>query len=292
MHITLRQLQIFLAVAKTENLSTAALDLAMSKSAASQSLADLEAQLEVDLFERLRGRLLLSAEGRRLVPHAEELLERTRDMEGLFNDASRGQLRLATTLSVGNFLAVDLLADFRLRSGWMPSVTMGNTEEVARNLLDFSIDLGLIEGPVTEAELVTEPWMSDEMVVIAPKTHPLAGRSVGWDTLSKENWILREKGSSTRNFFNTQIGQYLKTKNIIAEVNSFKIIVSMLMRGMGISYMSSRVLDDPFYGRCITRIDCPRSFKRQLSFCLHRKKYLSGDLRAFMAFCREWAQTR
>lgn len=292
MHITLRQLQIFLAVAKTENLSTAALDLAMSKSAASQSLADLEAQLEVDLFERLRGRLLLSAEGRRLVPHAEELLGRTRDMEGLFNDASRGQLRLATTLSVGNFLAVDLLADFRLRSGWMPSVTMGNTEEVARNLLDFSIDLGLIEGPVTEAELVTEPWMLDEMVVIAPKTHPLAGRSVSWDTLSKETWILREKGSSTRNFFNTQIGQYLKTKNIIAEVNSFKIIVSMLMRGMGISYMSSRVLDDPFYGRCITRIDCPRSFKRQLSFCLHRKKYLSGDLRAFMAFCREWAQTR
>lgn len=292
MHITLRQLQIFLAVAKTENLSTAALDLAMSKSAASQSLADLEAQLEVDLFERLRGRLLLSAEGRRLVPHAEELLERTRDMEGLFNDASRGQLRLATTLSVGNFLAVDLLADFRLRSGWMPSVTMGNTEEVAGNLLDFSIDLGLIEGPVTEPDLFTEPWMSDEMVVIAPKTHPLAGRSVGWDTLSKENWILREKGSSTRNFFNTQIGQYLKTKNVIAEVNSFKIIVSMLMRGMGVSYMSSRVLTDPFYGGYITRIDCPRTFKRQLSFCLHRKKYLSGDLRAFMAFCREWAKTR
>ena len=292
MHITFRQLQVFLAVAKTENLTEASLDLAMSKSAVSQALADLEMQLGVDLFERLRGRLLLSSEGRRLIPHAEELLERSRDLETLFSDTARGQLRLSTTLTVGNFLAVDLLADFRLRSGWMPAVTVGNTEDVARSLLNFSTDLGLIEGPVTEPDLITEPWMSDEMVVIAPKNHPLAGKTATWDALSKETWILREKGSSTRNFFNTQIGQYLKTKNITAEVNSFKIIVSLLMRGMGISYMSKRVLTDPFYSQFISQIHCQRSFKRQLSFCLHRKKYLSGDLRAFIAFAREWAQTR
>lgn len=291
MHITLRQLQVFLAIAKTENLSQAAQDLSMSKSAMSQALSELELQLGVDLFERLRGRLLLSSEGRRLIPQAEELLDRTRDIETLFSNPALGQLKILTTLSVGNFLSADLLADFRLRTGWMPEVMMGNTEDVAERLLTFKSDLGLIEGPVTNPDLRTEPWMTDEMVVVAPLDHPLAGQSVTWEQLSRENWILREKGSSTRNFFNTQIGQYLKNKNIILEINSFKIIVAMLMRSMGISYMSRRVLSDPLYGPHLAEIRCPKVFKRQFSFCLHRKKYLSGDLRAFMDFCREWAQS-
>ena len=74
MQITLRQMQVFLAVARTENLSVAAQDLAMSKSAVSQALTELEGRLGVTLFERTRGRLLLSAEGRRLKPAADELM--------------------------------------------------------------------------------------------------------------------------------------------------------------------------------------------------------------------------
>lgn len=89
MQITLRQMQVFLAVARTENLSVAAQDLAMSKSAVSQALTELEGRLGVTLFERTRGRLLLSAEGRRLKPAADELMERTDDIESLFRAARR-----------------------------------------------------------------------------------------------------------------------------------------------------------------------------------------------------------
>lgn len=290
MHITFRQLQVFLAVAKTQNLSEAALDLSMSKSAVSQSLSDLESQLGVDLFERVKGKLLLASEGRRLIPHAQELLERNRDIKNLFSDTAQGQLKVAVTQSIGNFLLVDLLDDFNRHAGWMPTVTMANTEEVAEDLINFSTDLGLIEGPVNNPDLHTEPWITDEMVVIASSQHPLAHQEVSWETLSNEAWILREKGSSTRNFFNTQIGQYLHNKNIVAQINSTQIILSMLMKGMGISYMTSRVLSDPVYGPYVAQIHCPNRFKRQLAFCLHKKKYLSGDLRVFMNFCHQWAK--
>ena len=140
MQITLRQMQVFLAVARTENLSVAAQDLAMSKSAVSQALTELEGRLGVTLFERTRGRLLLSAEGRRLKPAADELMERTDDIESLFSGRTTGQLRLACTFTIGSFMLSDLMRDFQAHAGWMPEMRIANTAEVAESLLNFSTD--------------------------------------------------------------------------------------------------------------------------------------------------------
>lgn len=209
MQITLRQMQVFLAVARTENLSVAAQDLAMSKSAVSQALTELEGRLGVTLFERTRGRLLLSAEGRRLKPAADELMERTDDIESLFSGRTTGQLRLACTFTIGSFMLSDLMRDFQAHAGWMPEMRIANTAEVAESLLNFSTDISIVEGPVTNPHLITEPWISDEMVVVAPKGHRLTQGVATWEQLSRERWILREEGSSTRIFFDAQIGLHL-----------------------------------------------------------------------------------
>lgn len=228
MQITLRQMQVFLAVARTENLSVAAQDLAMSKSAVSQALTELEGRLGVTLFERTRGRLLLSAEGRRLKPAADELMERTDDIESLFSGRTTGQLRLACTFTIGSFMLSDLMRDFQAHAGWMPEMRIANTAEVAESLLNFSTDISIVEGPVTNPHLITEPWISDEMVVVAPKGHRLTQGVATWEQLSRERWILREEGSSTRIFFDAQIGLHLSEHNIIANVNSFEAIVGMI----------------------------------------------------------------
>ncbi|MDY4164046.1 MAG: LysR substrate-binding domain-containing protein [Sutterella sp.] len=292
MSITLRQLQVFLAIARTENLSAAAQVLCMSKSAVSQSLGELEDRLGVTLFERMRGRLLLSAEGRRLKPAADEMMERTEDIESLFASKNLGQLRVACTLSVGSFLLADLLRDFQSRTGWLPEVRIANTAEVAESLLNFSTDVALIEGPVMNLELATETWLSDEMVVVAPRGHRLLEGTATWEQLSRERWILREEGSSTRVFFDAQFALKLNRPNIIASINSFETIVGMVVNGMGLTVISERVLQDPFYGTHLRRVDCPERFIRQLSFCLHRQKYQSSDMKTWMDFCRIWAQHR
>ena len=241
MQITLRQMQVFLAVARTENLSVAAQDLAMSKSAVSQALTELEGRLGVTLFERTRGRLLLSAEGRRLKPAADELMERTDDIESLFSGRTTGQLRLACTFTIGSFMLSDLMRDFQAHAGWMPEMRIANTAEVAESLLNFSTDISIVEGPVTNPHLITEPWISDEMVVVAPKGHRLTQGVATWEQLSRERWILREEGSSTRIFFDAQIGLHLSEHNIIANVNSFEAIVGMIINGMGhVSYKHLR----------------------------------------------------
>lgn len=292
MQITIRQMQVFLAVARSENISVAANELAMSKSAVSQALMELEDKLGVTLFERSRGRLLLSAEGRRLKPEADELIDRTIDIEQLFSDTSTGQLRLDCTFTIGSFLLADLMRDFRAHSGWMPQMRIANTAETADSLVRFATDIALVEGPVTNPNLVTEPWMVDELVVVAPKGHRLLEGTATWEQLSREHWVLREEGSSTRVFFDAQIGLYLNKHNIVANVNSFETIVGMIINGMGLTFISERILHDPFFGPHLRQVKCPKTFTRQLSFCMHRQKYRSSAMRNFIDFCRIWGEDR
>src|SRR3954468_894106 len=106
MRYTLRQLEVFLAVARVDSVSRAATPLAMSQSAASASLADLERQFDVRLFDRIGKRLQLGALGRSLRPRAEALLESARHLEqALGGQADVGRLRIGATLTIGNYLA-------------------------------------------------------------------------------------------------------------------------------------------------------------------------------------------
>lgn len=288
--VTLRQLQVFLAIAKTENVGTAAADLFMSKSAVSQALAELEAKLEVQLFDRNRGRIYLTAEGRRLMPQADEMVRRATDISELFRARKKfSQFRVGCTRTVGTFMIAELMKGFEDAMGWIPAVEIANTHAIAERLAKFELDIALIEGPVTDPELVTEPWLEDEMVVVAPKDHPLTGRPVSYDELNNVRWVLHEEGSSSRNFFDTQLRQKLSSIHVNAELNSFDAIIRSVLVGLGLTYISRRVLTDPFYGRYLTAVELPDRFRRQLTFCRHADKYLSPDVHAWMNHCRAYA---
>ncbi|MBP8237959.1 MAG: LysR family transcriptional regulator, partial [Pseudomonas sp.] len=113
MKFTLRQLEVFTAVASHENVSRAAEQLSLSQSATSTSLAELERQFDCQLFDRLGKRLLLNALGRQLLPQAVALLDRAREIEQLLHGHSGyGSLSVGATLTVGNYLATLLLAHF------------------------------------------------------------------------------------------------------------------------------------------------------------------------------------
>ena len=288
--VTIRQLQVFLAIAKSENIGTAAEQLLMSKSAVSQALAELEARLNVQLFDRSRGRIYLTAEGRRLMPQADEMINRAKGISELFKTEKKcSHFHVGCTRTIGTFMIADLLRGFEDEKGWLPTAMIANTHTIADRLARFELDTALIEGPVTDPDLVTEPWLEDEMIVIAPKEHPLSGRPISYEELGSARWILREEGSSSRNFFDTQLRQKLTTANVSAELNSFDAILRAVLQGLGLTYISKRILTDPFYGRFFSRIELPDRFHRQLTFCHQRDKYLSDDVRDWMDLCRRYA---
>ena len=148
MRYSLRQLEVFLATAQHENVTRAADALAMSQSAASGSLSDLERHFGVQLFDRMGKRLKLSELGAQLRPQAENLLEQAREFEAaLAGEGVVGQLNLGATLSIGNYLAVGMIAEFRrLFPSADVALSVANTQEIARRVKQFELDVGLIEG--------------------------------------------------------------------------------------------------------------------------------------------------
>src|SRR5690242_10372695 len=138
---TLRQLEVFLAVARFETVSRAARELGMSQSAASGSLADLESQFDVQLFDRVGKRLTLSELGRQVRPSAESLDGQARELETrLANRDEIGPLRVGATLSIGNYALAPLLARFlKLHPTAKITIDIANTAEIARQVKNFEL---------------------------------------------------------------------------------------------------------------------------------------------------------
>lgn len=116
MRFTLRQLQVFVAVARQESVSKAAVLLSLSQSAASTSITELERQSSCQLFDRAGKRLSLNATGRQLLPQAVALLDQAKEIEDLLNGKSGfGSLAVGATLTIGNYLATLLIGGYMQR---------------------------------------------------------------------------------------------------------------------------------------------------------------------------------
>ena len=169
MRYSLRQLEVFLATAHFENVTRAAEALAMSQSAASGSLRELENQFDVRLFDRLGKRLQLSELGKQLRPQAESLLQQATALEHAFAGGDViGRLQIGATLTIGNYLAVNMIADFRRRHPQADiALSVANTESIAARVAGFELDMGLIEGEMQHPDLEILHWRGDELVVFA-----------------------------------------------------------------------------------------------------------------------------
>jgi DNA-binding transcriptional LysR family regulator len=290
MRYTLRQLEVFLAVARAESVSQAARELHMSQSAASGSLSDLERQFGVQLFDRLGKRLQTSQLGRSLRPRAEALLERARELEStLEKQRDVGQLRIGATLTIGNYLAVPLMARFmREQPGAAVTLSVANTEEIARQVENFEIDVGLVEGEIERADLQLTPWRDDELVVFCAPDHPLARRRVlDDDDLRAASWIVRERGSGTRQAFDRAMRGLLPELQIALALQHTEAIKGAVQAGLGIGCISRIALADAFHHGTLKACRVPhRDFRRQFYFLLHKQKYRGPAIERWLELCR------
>lgn len=290
MRYTLRQLEVFLAVASQESVSRAAESLAMSQSAVSGALADLERQFDIQLFERLGKRLQLSGLGRSLRAQAEALHEQAREFENqLASHDAVGRLRVGATLSIGNHLLVPEIARFmREHPGARVTLDVANTAEIARRVLNFEIDIGLIEGELQEPELEVSRWRPDELVVFCAPDHPLAKRGPLSDRdLIQNPWIVREPGSGTRQAFERAMHGILSDLHIVLELQHTEAIKGAVKTGLGLGCVSRVALEDEFrYGTLVPCQVPQRDFHRWFYAVMHQRKYQSAAVLSFLKHIR------
>lgn len=290
MRYSLRQLEVFLTIARHGNLTRAADELAMSQSAASSALRDLEERFDLQLFDRIGKRLQLNEQGRLLLPRAEALMHQAEELEeALLKHNRAGELRVGATLSIGNYLAVGLIAEhMRRHPGARVHLDVENTVHIVDRVLNFELDIGLIEGEINHPDLDIQPWRPDELVVFCHPGHPLAQTGILNDNdLLAAPWILREPGSGTRQAFDRALHGLLPKLNIVIELQHTEAIKRAVEANLGIGCLSRITLADAFRRGSLIELKVPgRDFHRMLYIILHRQKYRSAGLLAWLELCQ------
>ena len=291
MKYTLRQLEVFLETARHENLSRAAATLAMSQSAASDALRELEQQFDVLLFDRVGRRIQLNDFGRLLLPRAEELLDRAQELEILLGrHQAHGPIRVGATLSIGNYLCIPLIKQYREKYPDSPvSLEVDNTEHIASKVTHYELDVGMIEGEVNDPALEITRWDEDELIVFARPDHPLAHKGlIDVEDILQESWILREKGSGTRQTFDRVMHDQLSVLRIGLELEHTEAIKRAVEAGMGLGCLSKVTLVEAFAsGRFVPLAIRGRKFKRNFYLIMHRHKYRTAAIQHWLELCMQ-----
>ncbi|WP_054179206.1 DNA-binding transcriptional regulator YeiE [Trabulsiella odontotermitis] len=286
MHITLRQLDVFAEVLKSGSTTQASQMLALSQSAVSAALTDLEGQLGVQLFDRVGKRLVVNEHGRLLYPRALALLEQATEIEQLFREGN-GDIRVAASSTIGNYILPEVIARYRRDFPDLPlELIVGNSQDVINAVADFRVDIGLIEGPCHAAEIVAEPWLEDELVVFAAPDSPLLEGKVTLARLASAPWILREKGSGTRELVDYLLLSHLPEFHLGMELGNSEAIKHAVRHGLGISCLSRRVIAEQLENGTLKELSVPLPrLTRTLWRIHHRQKHISNALNRFLRYC-------
>jgi len=298
LRLSLKQLEVFLALAAGRTTAQVATQLSLSQSAVSAALKSLEAMYTIDLFDRVGRQLVLNAAGQRVRAPAEALIARARELEAqLMSVGLRGDLALAASYTIANHLAVDYLADWlKIYPDAKVDIATGNSPDIVTRVLSHEVDLGMIENEIAHPEVELLPWLGDELLVFCRPDHPLALKAhISDDDLLSAHWILREKGSGARSHFDLTFASLLPQLRVFLEFQHNQPIERAIEQGLGIGCLSDRVVQPLIdSGRVVAlRLNKRYTMTRRFYFVLRKGGYRTPAVSQFIAMCsdREVADT-
>ncbi|BDM64071.1 LysR family transcriptional regulator [Shewanella sp. NFH-SH190041] len=295
MRITLKQLMVFDAIARTGQVARAAEQLNLSSPATSMALAELEKQLGARLFERRSNKLQLNAQGSLLLPLAADVLERVDQIEHAFSQQGsglRGTLTVSASSTIGNYLLAPAAVAFsRTYPDAQVQLDICNTREVIDAVAQGRSELGFIEGHCLDRRLTVEGWFGDTLSVFAAPDHPLAGQEVTISSLGAARWILREEGSGTREIFiSAAMGQGLYP-DVAFSFTGQEAVKQAVRQGGSLGVLSSLTLEQAFARGELVPVSVPSlQLKRPFYIISHKGRRGSALGRAYRSFCDGWAE--
>ena len=236
--MNLNLLRAYIAVVEAQSFSRAAEALNISQPAASKAVRELETQLDTVLLERQGRSFRLSEPGRALYDYGRSIfaLEREAD-EAIrsFGSLDRGQLTIGASTTIATYWLPPYLAKFHDRYPRLEvRLISANTQHIAEQLLDCEIDVALVEGPVADPRFEARPWREDEMIVVVPREQGLTSdRVVDAAVLAEQVWIVRERGSGSREAADAVLAGLGIGSPRTIEVGSNEAIVQTVAAGLG-----------------------------------------------------------
>ena len=291
MRISLKQLNVFTAIAQEKTMTKAAERLFITKPAVSLSLSELEKNLGYKVFDHVNTRLVFNSEGRHLLPLADELLERAEAIEHQFTTDSQltGSLNIGASDTIGNHIAPVLLSRFQQKYPCdIHQLFISNTAQIINRLLEFQLDIGLIEGKAHHPKLHTIEWQQDSMYLVCAPSHPLATKSkITLHDLEQSTWLLREEGSGSREYFLNHIAANLNDWHESLQLHTTEAIINCCSENMGLACLSQLAAQHAINDGRLIKLPYEKTLIRQYWLLLHKEKYQTPLLKQFLAYCEE-----
>lgn len=196
------RLQVFNAVAKRLSFTKAAEELYITQPAVTKHIQEIENYFKVKLFERNGNKIQLTLAGETLLLHSEQLFSIYNNLEFELNTFSKrhsGKLRIGASTTVAQYVLPPVLAAFHKKFPDIEvSLTINNTEETEKALVNKNIDLGVIEGQSKSNLFKYTEFVKDELVLVAAIKNPVAKKPfIKPSDLLSIPLLLREPGSGT-----------------------------------------------------------------------------------------------
>ena len=294
-----RRLQVFYTVARLLSFTKAAEELHMTQPAVTFQVRQLEEQYNTRLFDRTHNRISLTEAGKKVYECGARIFEIYAEMDNAVRELTgdiSGVLILGASTTIAEYMLPVLLGDFKAEN---PDVTVrlkvANTDGIVSQVENNAIDLGVVEAPVTNKNLVVEECSTDQLVVIVPPGHELANENVvPLKALGDYPFICREEGSGTREVMLESMhvaGIAPGELNVSMELGSLEAIKGAVEAGMGISVISSATIQKEIKLGTLIAIRTEPPIVRPFSFVHQKQKFRMRAMDELLKFARNYCKS-
>ncbi|HIO93303.1 MAG TPA: LysR family transcriptional regulator [Leucothrix mucor] len=297
-----RRLQVFHAVARLLSFTKAADVLHMTQPAVTFQIRQLEDQFDTRLFDRAHNKVTLTEAGHLIFEYTERIFEQYAEMDNAVRELTgnfSASLVLGASTTISEYMLPALLGKYKVNN---PEVRLrlrvSNTDGIVSMVENNVIDLGIVEGPVTNKNLVSEVCRTDDLVAVVPTGHELAsyaekGEPIAIEELLKYPYICREQGSGTREV----IMDYLRERGLemqmlksCLELGSPEAIKGAVEAGMGVSILSSVSISKELKLGSLVPIPLDPPLSRDFSFVRQRQKFRVRAMEELLEFARGYCE--
>jgi len=293
-----RRLQVFHTVARLLSFTKAAETLHMTQPAVTFQVRQLEEYFNTRLFDRTHNRISLTEAGARVFQYSDKIFELYGEMENAVREMTgeiSGSLTIGASTTIAEYMLPALLGDFRAK---YPDVSIhlkvSNTDGIVSMVENNTIDLGVVEAPVSNKNLVVDECRRDNLVAIVPPEHPKADRKrITLDELLEYPFICREEGSGTREV----IAEYMNTSpdcnacmNVAMELGSPEAVKGAVEAGMGISVVSNATIQKELRLGTLVAIELDPPLERPFSFVHQKQKFRVRVMEELLEFARAYCE--
>ena len=294
-----RRLQVFHTVARLLSFTKAAESLHMTQPAVTFQVRQLEEQFNTRLFDRTHNRISLTEAGQRVYEYADRIFELYAEMENAVRDMTgeiSGMLVIGASTTIAEYMLPSLLGDFKKQ---YPDINVhlkvSNSDGIVSMVENNDIDLGVVEAPVMNKNLVVEECRKDRLVAIVPPQQALASQqSVAVKELLENAYIAREEGSGTREVIQeylAELGLPASDVHVSMELGSPEAIKGAVEAGMGISIVSEVTIHKELQLGSLVALELDPPLERPFSFVHQKQKFRQRAMDELLSFARAYCES-